>query len=400
MKFVRLGDCTTKIGSGQTPSGGYRAYSTSGIPLIRSQNVLMGSFTTDGLAYISAQIDEEMRGTRVVRNDVLLNITGASIGRVCVVPDEICPANVNQHVCIIRCGETLHPAYLAAVLASPKFQTLIWQDQAGATRQALTKDMIENFQIPWRPINEQRQIAARLKAQLAEVETARQAAKSQLGDAELLQRRLLQAGFDQLDCEPTTVGSFLYQIQTGKSFQTAEVLARPDELGVLKVSAVSWSHFRADQAKALKGEYTPAESHRVKQGDLLISRANTRELVGAVVLVERDYPMRLLSDKTLRLIVDESRVDKNYLLFALRTELAREHIELYATGTSDSMRNISQDVIASTPILLPPLDVQRRILTDLTSQLAEADAIVQAARAQLAEIERLPQKLLAQAFER
>jgi len=244
----------------------------------------------------------------------------------------------------------------------------------------------------------QRQIAARLKAQLAEVDTARQAAQAQLRDAVLLQSRLLKAAFDQLTCEPTTLGRVLNAVQTGKSFQTAEVLARPDELGVLKVSAVSWTQFRPDQAKSLKDEYKPAESHRVKQGDLLISRANTRELVGAVVLVERDYPMRLLSDKTLRLIIDESRADKNYLLFALRTELAREHIELYATGTSDSMRNISQDVIASTPILLPPLDEQRRIVTRLKAQLAEADAIAQAAAAQLAEIERLPQRLLAQAF--
>lgn len=198
MKFVRLGDCTTKIGSGQTPSGGYRAYSTSGVPLIRSQNVLMGDFTTDGLAYISAKIDEDMRGTRVVRNDVLLNITGASIGRVCVVPEEICPANVNQHVCILRCNEDLHPAYLASVLASPAFQSMIWQDQAGATRQALTKDMIENFQIPWRAVEEQRQIAARLKAQLAEVETARKAAASQLAEIERLPQRLLAQAFGQV----------------------------------------------------------------------------------------------------------------------------------------------------------------------------------------------------------
>lgn len=248
------------------------------------------------------------------------------------------------------------------------------------------------------PIDEQRRITARLKAQLAEVDRARQAAQTQLRDAALLQRRLLQAAFHQLVCEPLTLGCVLNEIQTGKSFLTAEVLARPDELGVLKVSAVSWSQFRADQAKALKGEYTPAENHRVKQGDLLISRANTRELVGAVVLVERDYPMRLLSDKTLRLVVDESRANKDYLLLALRTELAREHIELYATGTSDSMRNISQDVIASIPILLPPLDDQCHIVARLKSQLDETDNMAQSVTAQLAEIERLPQHLLSQTF--
>jgi type I restriction enzyme S subunit len=209
---------------------------------------------------------------------------------------------------------------------------------------------------------------------LAEVDAARQAAQGAAARCRIAaERRLLQAAFDRLVCAPTTLGCILNEIQTGKSFLTAEVLARPDELGVLKVSAVSWAQFRADQAKALKGEYAPAENHRVKQDDLLISRANTRELVGAVVLVERDYPMRLLSDKTLRLVVDESRANKDYLLLALRTELARKHIELYATGTSDSMRNISQDVIASIPILLPPLDDQRHIVARLKSQLDETD---------------------------
>jgi type I restriction enzyme, S subunit len=156
--------------------------------------------------------------------------------------------------------------------------------------------------------------------------------------------------------------------------------------------------FRADEAKALKGNYTPAASHRVKRGDLLISRANTRELVGAVVLVERDYPKRLLSDKTLRLIVDESRACKDYLLFALRAKLARAHIEHYATGTSDSMRNISQDVIAATPLLLPSLDEQRKIATHLKSQLAEVDILCAALDAQRCDLNDLPRRVLAQTF--
>ena len=189
--------------------------------------------------------------------------------------------------------------------------------------------------------------------------------------------------------EDITLGDVLVGIETGKSFQTAEILARPDELGVLKVSAVSWSDFLPDEAKALSGTYAPAESHKVKQGDLLISRANTRELVGAVVLVERDYPMRLLSDKTLRLVVDEQRASKAYLMYALRSSQAREHIEHLATGTSDSMRNISQDVIKAIPIWLPTLDEQRRIAARLKAQLAEVDTARQAAQVQLRELSRL-----------
>ncbi|MFJ1253845.1 restriction endonuclease subunit S [Cupriavidus sp. CuC1] len=195
-----------------------------------------------------------------------------------------------------------------------------------------------------------------------------------------------------------TLGEVLLDIQAGKSFQTAEVLARPDELGVLKVSAVTWSDFRADEAKALKEAYEPAESHKVKKGDFLISRANTKEFVGAVVLVDRDYPFRLLSDKTLRLVLDEDRVCKDFLLFALRSSSARNHIEHFATGTSDSMRNISQGVITSIPLNLPKLNEQRAIAARLKAQFSEVEKARLGAEAQLREISALPAKLLAQVF--
>ncbi|MFM2055686.1 MAG: hypothetical protein RLY71_71 [Pseudomonadota bacterium] len=172
--------------------------------------------------------------------------------------------------------------------------------------------------------------------------------------------------------EQLTLGDVLLDIQAGKSFQTNEVLARPNELGLLKVSAVTWTDFRPEEAKALNIDYQPDASHRVRQGDLLISRANTKELVGAVVLVDRDYPMRLLSDKTLRLVIDEKRVAKEYLQFALRAPIARKHIEQKASGSSDSMRNIAQGVITSIPIALPEIIEQHRTASRLKAQLAEA----------------------------
>ncbi len=87
-KWIRLGDYVTKIGSGITPRGGHATYLNSGIPLIRSQNVHMNRFEMLGLAYISSEQDNLMKLSRVIKDDVLLNITGASIGRVCVVPSD------------------------------------------------------------------------------------------------------------------------------------------------------------------------------------------------------------------------------------------------------------------------------------------------------------------------
>lgn len=266
-------------------------------------------------------------------------------------------------------------------------------------QQRVPASFLENLEIPVPHPDVQRQIAARLKAQLAEVETARQAAQVQLSDARLLRARLITETFDNTNVAPTLLGDVILGIQAGKSFQTSEILAQPYELGVLKVSAVSWSNFQPDQAKSLNDYYEPEDHHRVCKDDFIISRANTKELVGAVVLVDRDFPFRLLSDKTLRLVIDEEKADKEYLLYALRAPLARNHIEHFATGTSDSMRNISQGVITSIPLVLPSKPEQKDIVQKLKTKLIEIDSIEQSSKAALADIEKLPARILAKAFE-
>ncbi|MFN3313292.1 MAG: hypothetical protein ACK46Q_07480 [Hyphomonas sp.] len=194
--------------------------------------------------------------------------------------------------------------------------------------------------------------------------------------------------------ERTTLGEVLIDIQAGKSFLTAETIARPDELGVLKVSAVTWSKFQPNEAKALKSEYSPASSHRVRDGDFIISRANTKEFVGAVVLVEEDHPNRLLSDKTLRLVVDDTQVSKEFLLYALRSKLARDHIEELATGTSDSMRNISHGVIRSIPIPFTDIDLQREIAFGLKGKFTEVETARNAVMGQLRDVAALTDSII------
>lgn len=312
--FLRLGDQCEKIGSGSTPSGGNRSYVANGIPLIRSQNVLMRSFTEEGLARITPATHEAMLGTEVKPGDVLLNITGASIGRVCVVPDKVCPANVNQHVCIIRCGGSIDPHFLMLYLSSPAFQKLIDDTQAGGTRQALTKADIEEFEVPSLEIDEQRRIASTLTQKLVEIGTAVTAVCSQKRHAEALVNKIkASASYETRRMPQAILNDLIVQIETGKSMRTTEQLARDEQLGVLKVSAISWGEFRPREAKAVGVGYQPEEHHRVRKGDVLISRANTVELVGAVVRVDCDYPNRLLSDKTLRLILDEERCDPDYV---------------------------------------------------------------------------------------
>ncbi|AUE05766.1 restriction endonuclease subunit S [Bifidobacterium breve] len=144
--MTRLGDVCEKIGSGATPRGGKEAYKDAGIPIIRSQNIHDWIFQPDGLAFLDDEQAESLSNVEVRSNDVLLNITGDSVARACIVPSERIPARVNQHVAIVRAGKKINPTYLLASLQSKKTM-LLSLASSGATRNALTKRMIENLDI-------------------------------------------------------------------------------------------------------------------------------------------------------------------------------------------------------------------------------------------------------------
>ena len=136
-----------KVGSGVTPLGGANVYVSEGIIFLRSQNVYFSGLRLEEVAFIPEKVHSKMKSTKVRKNDVLLNITGASIGRCCSVDTEI-EANVNQHVCIIRPKKELNSNYLAYYIASNTIQNLIRNNQDGASREGLSFSEIKNFPIP------------------------------------------------------------------------------------------------------------------------------------------------------------------------------------------------------------------------------------------------------------
>ena len=157
-----LGNITTKIGSGMTPRGGKESYLATGVALIRSMNVHDGKFEYKDLAYISAKQAFEMKNVELIENDVLFNITGASVTRTCVVPNTILPARVNQHVAIIRCiNESLNPIFLNNLFLQDgfKYKLLNLARAGGATREAITKQQLEDLNVILPPIEMQNQFA-------------------------------------------------------------------------------------------------------------------------------------------------------------------------------------------------------------------------------------------------
>ena len=145
-EWKALSSITSKIGSGSTPRGGNSVYSDSGISFIRSQNVLDMDFSIENLAFINDNQAEKLNNVIVEKNDILLNITGDSIARCTVVPEEILPARVNQHVSIIRCKNTEESKYVMYYLQYMK-KYLLQISKVGGTRNALTKEAIGKLPI-------------------------------------------------------------------------------------------------------------------------------------------------------------------------------------------------------------------------------------------------------------
>ena len=169
--ITKIKSGVTKIGSGKTPSGGAETYTDSGVIFLRSQNVYDCTLNLESPTYISPEVDATMKSTRVLPDDVLLNITGGSIGRCSIVPKTLGLANVNQHVCIIRTNPLIFlPKYMQYFWVSTLGHLAIDLYQTGGNREGMSADAIRNTPIPYAPLNEQKEIADYLDAKCAEID--------------------------------------------------------------------------------------------------------------------------------------------------------------------------------------------------------------------------------------
>lgn len=191
---ITLASLCTKLGSGATPRGGKAAYKTSGIPLIRSMNVHNGYFESKDLAYIDEIQAKKLDNVTLHKGDVLLNITGASVARSCLLPDYLAGGRVNQHVSIVRCDPNrMLPRVLNSIFTSDSYQRFLLEHSrmAGATRKAITKDDLETMTVPLPPLSLQYKFAAFV----AQVDKSRFVAQQQIEKLQMLYDSLAQEYF-------------------------------------------------------------------------------------------------------------------------------------------------------------------------------------------------------------
>lgn len=190
-----------------------------------------------------------------------------------------------------------------------------------------------------------------------------------------------------------TLGDVLERIEAGRSFGVASRSAREGEWGIIRVSAMTWGEFRLDQNKAVPSGVEVNRDHEIRQGDILLSRANTEEYVGASVRVRGGVTNLLLSDKSLRL-VPSAAVDPEFLVQLLGSSAVRSQISRLATGTKDSMRNISQAVLKRVEFPLPPLAEQRRMAMVIEGNLVGLNRAEDLVRTSTARSRQLARNLL------
>ena len=166
-QWSRIGELCTKTGSGSTPRGGKNVYRESGVPFLRSQNVYDDGLRMDDVAYVGPDVHARMTGTAVRPRDLLLNITGGSMGRCCRVPEQFNEANVSQHVAIIRPTISEMSDFLHRLVLSPCFQAFIFDEQTGAGRGGLPKRKMDRIAVAVPPLAEQHRIVAKVDELMA-----------------------------------------------------------------------------------------------------------------------------------------------------------------------------------------------------------------------------------------
>lgn len=192
------------------------------------------------------------------------------------------------------------------------------------------------------------------------------------------------------------LGDLIERIEAGLNVKCEERPPEAGEIGLVKISAVTWGTFDEYQSKTLPRATVLPDGARIRQGDFLISRANTLELVGACVIVHGIRRALYLSDKVLRLVLSDRM--KPWLLMVLRSDMGRQQIEALASGNQLSMRNLSQASLKSIQVPVPLEEEQTEIVRRVETLFAYADRLEARYAAARAQVDKLTPATLAKAF--
>jgi type I restriction enzyme S subunit len=291
-------------------------------------------------------------------------------------------------------SEAIEQRFLQSLLRSPDYRVLADQRSTG-DRPRVKFGNVSDFEFSLPPLAEQERIVRKLDTLSARTRNARIHLTAIEKLAEKYKAGVLAAAFSGHE-ESAKFGSLIDGIKAGKNLKCDERPPEEGERGTVKVSAVTWGEFRPDQSKTYPPHFEPDPDTLIKPGDFLFSRANTIELVGAVVIVEQTPGNLFLSDKVLR--IDMSEDLKLWLMWFLRSPQGRNQLEEISSGNQQSMRNIGQAKLKTVDVPLPDEDTRTSILGAIRSSFEKIDRLQTEAQKALRAAERLDERILAKAF--
>lgn len=371
-KKKSIGSIATKVGSGSTPSGGERVYQESGIPFIRSQNVNDNQLILDNISFISEEINNRMKGSVVKAKDVLLNITGASIGRSCVVPNDFVIGNVNQHVCIIRLNDENTPSFLQAYLSSYDGQKSLERSQVGSGREGLNFQSIRSIKLYLPFVQEQQKIASFLNA--ADNKIQQLSKKKEL--LEKYKKGVMQQIFSQQirfkddngndfpEWKRKKLKEILIEGRLGGNYNNSET---NEGIPLIKMGNLGRGNINLDKVQCLPSEEIYSDEDVLNKGDLLFNTRNTLELVGKVAIWRNEIPFALYNSNLMRLKFDSQIESSNrFMNYYFNVNSSIKQLRAYATGTTSVAAIYGRD-LQNFKVTFPCLEEQIKIADFLTS---------------------------------
>jgi type I restriction enzyme S subunit len=305
------------------------------------------------------------RGTRI-----LIGRQGALCGNVHLVSGEFW---ASEHAIVARAAEVADPRWLAHLLQVMN----LGQYSQTAAQPGIGTAQVNALPVPLPPLEEQRAIADYLDHETARIDTL---IDEQQRLIEMLRERRSAAVEEAVAAVQTTGQRLKHIIRSVRQGWSPQCYAWPadgvETWAVLKTGAANGGVFRPMENKELPETEVPRPEITVRRGDLIVSRANTRDLVGSAAAVDGDFPRLMLCDKLYAFTLDETQALPRFVAAVLGSRRWRDMIELEATGASYSMLNVSQSDIVNLPMPLPALNDQHQILSRLDEQTAKIDVLI------------------------
>ena len=354
-----IGELTTKVGSGVTPRGGEAVYKSEGHPFVRSQNVGLGHLILDDIAYIDEDTHQRQKNTELQLDDVLLNITGASIGRSALVNQQIVGGNVNQHVCIIRANKKLIPSFLCNFLLSQYGQKQIESFQAGGNRQGLNFEQIKSIKIGLPSVEEQKKIADLLLLIEQRIITQNKIIEKYESLIQAICNTLIEAEQPKVELSFNDFG----EPYSGLSGKSSEDFGKGCQY-ITYMNVYQNQIIDITDVGFVKINETEQQSV-VRYGDILftLSSETPNEVGMGAVYLGDTYPLYLNSFCFGVHIIDESKIFPPFLAYYISTKSFRKAVFPLAQGSTRF--NLQKSDFMKKKFLFPTVEKQNKIYSVL-----------------------------------